>query len=158
MKKIVLLFALTLATIAVQAQEHKHAAGVRFGGSVELLYQQELSAENFAQFTLAFPNYNGVSATAIYNWRCYEWDWTPQTCDWYFNAGAGAAVGVYNFKKAGLLVGLAGSAAFGCKFKQSPISLEVDYRPVIGAVVGGGEKGFYTPGIWNFGVSVKFHF
>jgi len=56
------------------------------------------------------------------------------------------------------LLGLAGSCAFGCHFKNAPISLEVDYRPVIGAVIGGGHDGFFDPGFWNFGLSVKFHF
>lgn len=158
MKKIVMILALTLATLAVQAQQYDHAVGLRFGGSVELLYQHELSADNFAQFTLAVPNYDGISLTGIYNWRCMEWDWTPETCDWYLNAGFGAALGAYNFKDTGFLVGLAGSCAFGCQFKNAPISLELDYRPVVGVVAGGGDKGFFTPGLWNFGVSLKYHF
>ena len=29
---------------------------------------------------------------------------------------------------------------------------------VIGAVIGGGHDGFFDPGFWNFGLSVKFHF
>lgn len=158
MKKILLLLAVCLSTVAAGAQEHDHAVGLRFGGSAELLYQRELSATNFAQFTLAMPNYDGISVTGIYNWRCYEWDWTPRTCVWYLNAGVGAALGAYNFDDTGLLLGVAGSCAFGCKFKNAPISLEVDYRPVIGAVFGGGDKGFFTPGTWNFGFAVKYHF
>ena len=158
MKKFFLVMAFCLATLGLQAQDHDHAVGLRFGGSVELIYQREVSAANFWQYTLAVPNYNGISVTGIYNWRCLEWDWTPQTCDWYLNAGVGGAVGVYNFDKAGFLAGVAGSCAFGCKFKKAPISLEVDYRPVVGVVVGGADKGFFTPGLWNFGLSVKYHF
>lgn len=158
MKKILLMLTLCLSTVALQAQEHERAVGVRFGGSAELLYQHELSSENFLQFTLALPNYDGISVTGIYNWRCLKWDWTPQTCDWYLNAGFGAAAGAYNFDDTGLLLGVAGSCAFGCKFKDAPVSIEVDYRPVVGAVFGGGDKGFFTPGLWNFGVAVKYHF
>ena len=55
-------------------------------------------------------------------------------------------------------LGAYGSCAFGCHFKNDPISLEVDYRPVVGAVIGGGHDGFFDPGFWNFGLSVKFHF
>lgn len=47
---------------------------------------------------------------------------------------------------------------FRLSFQNAPISLEVDYRPVIGAVIGGGHDGFFDPGFWNFGLSVKFHF
>ena len=78
--------------------------------------------------------------------------------DWYLNAGVGGALGLYDFDDSGFLLGLAGSCAFGCHFKNAPISLEVDYRPVIGAVIGGGHDGFFDPGFWNFGLSVKFHF
>lgn len=158
MKKFFLGLAFCLVTLGVQAQEYDHAVGLRFGGSVELLYQHEISPSNFWQFTLAMPNYDGISVTGIYNWRCFEWDWTPQTCDWYLNAGVGGAVGAYNFDNTGFLVGVAGSCAFGCQFKNAPISLEVDYRPVVGVVAGGADKGFFTPGMWNFGLSVKYHF
>ena len=99
-----------------------------------------------------------LSVTGIYNWRCCRWNWTPRTCDWYLNAGVGGALGLYDFDDSGFLLGLAGSCAFGCHFKNAPISLEVDYRPVIGAVIGGGHDGFFDPGFWNFGLSVKFHF
>ena len=103
-------------------------------------------------------NYDGVALTGIYNWRCCEWNWTPRTCTWHLNAGVGAALGMYNFDNAGFLIGVAGSCAFGCLFKSVPISIDVDYRPVIGAVAGGGDKGFFTPGFWNFGLAVAYHF
>ena len=117
-----------------------------------------MSTKNFLQFTLAIPNYEGLSLTGIYNWRCCQWDWTPRTCDWYLNAGVGGALGFYDFDDSGLLFGVAGSCAFGCQFKKVPISLEVDYRPVIGTVIGGYSEGFFTPGFWNFGLAVAFHF
>ena len=63
-----------------------------------------------------------------------------------------------DFDNAGFLIGVAGSCAFGCLFKSVPISIDVDYRPVIGAVAGGGDKGFFTPGFWNFGLAVAYHF
>lgn len=114
--------------------------------------------EEFLQFSLAFPHFDGLSATGIYNWKCCRWNWTPQTCDWYLNAGVGGALGLYDFEDSGFLVGIAGSCAFGCHFKNAPVSLEVDYRPIVGAVIGGGHDGFYEPGFWNFGLVVKFHF
>ncbi len=157
MKKMILAMTLCLASLGI-ARAQDHAVGLRIGGSVELLYQQELSQDNFLQFTLGMPDYDGFSVTGTYNWHCCEWDWTPQTCDWHLDAGVGAQVGVYNFDHAGFLLGAVGSCAFGCQFKSVPVSIDVDYRPVIGVVAGGGGKGFFKPGLWNFGLSVAYHF
>lgn len=176
MKKILFLVALCLGAVAAQAQNH--AVGIRFGGSPELFYQHELSGDKFLRFSIAAPNFDGVSLTGTYNWHCCRWDdWTPNTCVWYLDAGVGGTLGAYHFKKEwvlflnedqevdarresnpGFMAGLVGSVAFGCRFRTVPISLEVDYRPVIGLVAGGADKGFLKPGLWNFGVGVKFHF
>lgn len=159
MRKFFLLFALFLSAAAAEVQAQDQAVGLRLGGSAELLYQRDLSRANFLQFSVAFPNYDGVAVTGLYNWRCCEWtDWTPKTCDWYLNAGIGGALGAYDFDDTGFLLGVTGSVAFGCRFKRTPVSIEVDYRPIIGTVAGGGDKGFYKPGLWNFGLAVKFHF
>lgn len=159
MKKFIVAVMMCFAVAtAAKAQDTKYAVGLRLGGSAELLFDYNLSSENFLQFTVSFPNYDGVALTGIYNWRCCEWNWTPRTCTWHLNAGVGAALGMYNFDNAGFLVGVAGSCAFGCLFKSVPISIDVDYRPIIGAVAGGGDKGFFTPGFWNFGLAVAYHF
>lgn len=158
MKKIIFILAFSFAIYGFAGAQEKNAIGLRFGAGAELLYQRNLSSENFLQFTLSFPDYDGISATGIYNWRCCQWDWTPQTCDWYLNAGVGGALGAYDFKNSGFLLGIAGSCAFGCKFKSVPISLDINYRPIVGAVIGGGSKGFFTPGFWNFGLAAAFHF
>lgn len=157
MKKLILIVAICLVSwTTVKAQEN--AVGLRIGAGAELLYQRQLSAENYLQFTVAFPNFDGMTVTGTYNWRCCEWNWTPQTCDWHLDAGVGGALGMYGFDDAGFLVGAVGSCAFGCQFKSVPISIDVDYRPVIGIVSGGGDSGFFTPGFWNFGLSVAYHF
>ena len=158
MKKILLVFVCSLFAFETVLAQEKNAVGLRLGDGVEFLYQRDLSSRNFLQFTLATPHFEGLSVTGIYNWRCCRWNWTPRTRDWYLNAGVGGALGLYDFDDSGFLLGVAGSCAFGCHFKNAPISLEVDYRPVIGAVIGGGHDGFFDPGFWNFGLSVKFHF
>ncbi len=158
MKKSILMLMTVLCSLATAQAQEKNAVGLRFGDGVELLYQRNLSTQNFLQFTLNFPHFDGIAATGIYNWKCCRWNWTPRTCDWYLNAGVGGALGLYDFKDSGFLLGVAGSCAFGCHFKNAPVSLEVDYRPVIGAVIGGGSDGVYEPGFWNFGLAVKFHF
>ena len=147
MKKLFLMQALCLCLFTTVHAQEENAVGLRFGDGVELLYQRDLDAKNFLQFSLAFPHFDGLSATGIYNWKCCRWNWTPQTCDWYLNAGVGGALGLYDFEDSGFLVGIAGSCAFGCHFKNAP-----------GAVIGGGHDGFYKPGFWNFGLAVKFHF
>lgn len=157
MKKILLVLVCSLFAFETVSAQGKNAVGLRLGDGVEFLYQCDLSSRNFLQFTLATPHFEGLSVTGIYNWRCCRWNWTPQTCDWYLNVGVGGALGLYDFDDSGFLLGVAGSCAFGCHFKNAPISLEVDYRPVIGAVIGGGHDGFFDPGFWNFGLSVKFY-
>lgn len=159
MKKMLLLFALLLSAAAAEVRAQNQAVGLRFGGSAELLYERDLSADNFLQVTLAFPNYEGIAVTGLYNWRCCEWeDWTPKCGVWYLNAGVGGALGAYKFDDTGFLMGVVGSVAFGCRFAHAPISLEVDYRPMLATVAGGEHKGYYKPGFWNFGLAVKFHF
>ena len=158
MKKILLVLVCSLFAFETVSAQGKNAVGLRLGDGAEFLYQRDLSYRNFLQITLATPHFEGLSVTGIYNWRCCQWNWTPRTCDWYLNAGVGGALGFYDFDDSGFLLGVAGSCAFGCHFKNAPISLEVDYRPVIGAVIGGGHDGFFDHGFWNFGLSVKFHF
>lgn len=157
MKKIVLTLLVCFTALGV-ARAQENAVGLRFGGSAELLYQRDLSRTNFLQFTLAIPDYDGFAVTGLYNWRLCQWDWTPETCDWHLNAGVGGALGMYNFDKAGFMLGVTGSCAFGCQFKSVPISIDIDYRPVLGAVIGGNSKGFFKPGLWNFGLAVAYHF
>ena len=113
MKKFIVAVMMCFAVAtAAKAQDTKYAVGLRFGGSAELLFDYNLSSENFLQFTVAFPNYDGVALTGIYNWRCCEWNWTPRTCTWNLNAGVGAALGMYNVYNDGFLIGVAGSCAF----------------------------------------------
>ena len=107
MKKLIFVVLLCITSLSF-ANAQKNAVGFRFGGGAEFLYQRDLSTKNFLQFTLAIPNYEGLSLTGIYNWRCCQWDWTPRTCDWYLNAGVGGALGFYDFDDSGLLFGVAG--------------------------------------------------
>ena len=118
MKKILLVFVCSLFAFETVLAQEKNAVGLRLGDGVEFLYQRDLSSRDFLQFTLATPHFEGLSVTGIYNWRCCRWNWTPRTCDWYLNAGVGGALGLYDFDDSGFLLGLAGSCAFGCHFKN----------------------------------------
>ena len=122
MKKILLVLVCSLFAFETVSAQGKNAVGLRLGDGVEFLYQCDLSSRNFLQFTLATPHFEGLSVTGIYNWRCCRWNWTPQTCDWYLNVGVGGALGLYDFDDSGFLLGVAGSCAFGCHFKNAPIS------------------------------------
>ncbi|WP_288739086.1 hypothetical protein [uncultured Coprobacter sp.] len=157
MKRLIFITFICFASLGL-TNAQKNAIGLRLGAGAELLYQRNLSAKNFLQFTLAIPDYNGLSVTGIYNWRCCQWNWTPKTCEWYLNAGVGGALGIYDFDDSGVLIGIAGSCAFGCQFKKVPISLDINYRPVIGVVTSGHSEGFFDPGFWNFGIAAAYHF
>lgn len=157
MKKCMLILLCSIFSLHA-AQAQNHAIGIRLGGSGEVLYQQWLSESNYLQFTLATPNWNGFTVTGTYNWRCHEWDWTPNVCSWHLDAGVGGLAGVYDMKNTGFLLGVIGSCAFGCQFNKVPISVDLDYRPAIGMVAGGGSSGLFTPGFWNFGISAAYHF
>ena len=72
MKKLIFVVLLCFTSLSfVEAQ--KNAVGLRLGGGAEFLYQRDMSTKNFLQFTLAIPNYEGLSLTGIYNWRCCQW-------------------------------------------------------------------------------------
>lgn len=139
-------------------QMPRSAVGLRVGGSVDLIYEYHHRATRHWQFALSLPNYDGVSLSGIHYWRLKQWKWSPDGCDWFLDAGVGPTVGVYHFDDTGFLVGAVGACAMGCRFKRVPISLAIDYKPVVGAVVGGSEKGFFTPGLWNFGLVATYHF
>ena len=133
MKKILLVFVCSLFAFETVLAQEKKRRGITVGRWRGISLSTRSFVSEFLQFTLATPHFEGLSVTGIYNWRCCRWNWTPRTCDWYLNAGVGGALGLYDFDDSGFLLGLAGSCAFGCHFKNAPISLEVDYRPVIGA-------------------------
>jgi hypothetical protein len=115
-----------------------------------------------------------VDFTAIHNWNCFAWDWTPSAGQWYLDAGVGASVAGNGAFAA---VGVVGQAKFGIKFNKVPIRLAVDFSPAFGyhhtyahEVKVEGEEGkvvletkpahgaFWKTGMLNGGISATYCF
>ena len=132
MKKFLLLVAAVVISTSAFSQEW--AVGGRVGSGFQAVGQYTLSNDNYveARFGAAWNNGGGtVTAdfTALYNWRIFEMDWTPRAGMWFFDAGCGVNVGG---KGHFAYVGVAGMARLGITFHKVPISLSIDYTPVIG--------------------------
>lgn len=129
MKKFILLVAAVICTTTVFAQDWK--VGGRVGSGFQAVGQYELNSENYLEARFGAAWLNGVTAdfTALYNWHILDMDWTPKAGTWFFDAGCGVNVGgAKNYA----YVGAAGMARLGITFKKAPVSLSVDYTPVIG--------------------------
>jgi hypothetical protein len=97
--------------------------------------------------------------TALHNWKICTMDWTPSAGDWFFDAGVGLNVGgAANYA----YLGVAGMARLGFTFNNAPVSLSVDYTPVIGPKIayGGGhsDASFRDIGFANFGLTCTYNF
>ena len=57
----------------------------------------------------------------------------------------------------GFLFGPAADLGFGITFRGAPVTLGLDYRPVVAFVVGG-NSGVVTQGFWNFGLTLTYRF
>ncbi len=161
MKKTI--FSLLFACIALTgwAQRTPHALGLHFGGAtVDLEYQYHFSQRNFLDVTAGVFNFgDGFSASAIYNWNIREWsNWTPRGGTWKLWGGVGGAVGgLSNHDHEGFLFGPTADLGFGITFKGAPVTLGLDYRPII-AIVVGNDSGIVTQGFWNFGLTATYRF
>lgn len=70
----------------------------------------------------------------------------------------GAAAGGTTYDKYdGGFIGPMGNLGFGITFDGAPVTLGLDYRPMV-AIVFGDETGVLTPGFWNFGLTVTYRF
>ena len=163
MKKILLVMAALFCVATVSAQksvvetvkDSKWSVGLRVGNGLQAQAEMFINNKNYieARFGMAvvLDGFNRVTAdfTALYNWNCFNWNWTPKVATWYLDAGCGFNIGggdkaeadvyddkgdTYAFWVSGTNVyaGLAGQVKFGMKFKKVPIRLSVDYTPVLG--------------------------
>lgn len=160
MKKILLMAVAVLFSTGAFAQDWK--VGARVGSGFQALAQYELNADNYleARFGASWVD-GGVTAdfTAMYNWHILEMDWTPKAGTWFFDAGCGINVGGQSHYA---YVGVAGMARLGFTFNSCPVTLAVDYTPVIGPAIsyGGGHSAatFRGRGFANLGLSCTYNF
>jgi hypothetical protein len=178
MKKIFLvLAAVALCASTVSAQNdfkqavqtiasQKWSVGLRAGSTVqavaECFYGDNTYVEGRFGMTALFGSANAPVAadlTVLHNWNCFNWDWTPSTGKWFFDAGVGLSVGGGAHTA---YVGVAGNAKLGIKFNAAPIRLSVDWTPVFGPgflyTKDASHCGFPSLNIANFGISATYCF
>ena len=177
MKKFFLVLVAVLCVATVSAQKTKWAAGLRATYGVQAVGEYFYSSDKYAEARLGIFGGACADFTALHNWNCCNWDWTPSVGKWYLDAGVGLNLGG---AKQVVFGGVAGQVKFGIKFNKVPIRLSVDYTPVIGLAgyylnaeqkqvnrelkeqgydpAYGGSARFYTPGFYNFALSATWHF
>lgn len=148
MKKLILAVALTIFAATTFAQDN--ALGLRVGNGAEVQYERMFDSGNVFKANLGLFDFHGsFMLVGVYNWECCNWsDWTPKAGNWFLQAGVGGALGVYdNGEHTNFNVGIAGDVAFGIHFKNTPITLAVDYRPTLFLLHNSFGKGFGSIGL-----------
>ena len=86
-------------------------------------------------------------------------DCTPRAGTWFFDAGVGVNVGG---REHYAYVGVAGMARLGFEFNSAPVSLSLEYTPVIGPGIGYGggasDAAFRAVGFANVGLTCTYNF
>lgn len=161
MKRLLLVSLFAALAFAARAQYTPHAAGVHFGGStIDLEYQYHFSDKNFLDVTAGiFDLGDGFSAQAVYDWNIKQWaDWTPNFATWKFWGGVGGGIGFYDHDNHdGLLLGPVGTLGFGFTVNDFPLTIGVDYRPMVGMVIGD-DFDIIDSGFKNIGLTATYHF
>ena len=162
MKKIFLVLVAVLCVATVSAQKTNWAAGLRATYGVQAVGEYFYSSDKYVEGRLGL--FGGLAAdfTALHQWNCCNWDWTPSVGKWYLDAGVGASLGG---SRGFMYGGVTGDVKFGIKFNKVPIRLALDYSPMIaiGGTFGkyaGDTKhvGIYGPGFANVALSATWHF
>ena len=161
MKKYVFTLLITLAAMPLFAQRTPHALGVHLGGSTfDVEYQYHFNKKNFFDITVgAFDIKYGFMIQGTYNWTIKEFeDWTPDFATWKVWGGVGVGIGAYDTPdRSGLVLGPTGDLGFGFTFNAVPITLGVDYRPMV-AIALGSHSGLINKGFYNLGVTATYRF
>lgn len=159
MKKLLLVLALCLTAVSVNAQDW--ALGGRIGNGIQFDAQYHTGNKTYIEgrFGASYYGYFGADLTVLHNWNIVEWaDWTPEAGKWFFDAGVGGHVGGgSNFA----YLGVSGMAKFGIGFYKVPIDLTLDWTPSIGVAFTGSDNGVHAGfngwGFGNFGITVVYH-
>lgn len=185
MKKLFLLMAAVCCIASVSAQSkfesavntvanQKWSVGLRIGSGAQVDAECFYSDKAYIEGRLGLDLFDGfIDFMALHNWNCCNWNWTPNAGQWFLDAGVGARVGGDGDC---CILGIAGQAKFGIKFKKVPIRLALDVTPAFGPVIYYGQKvdvpnadgttstvkvksssEFYS-GVFNFGLSATWCF
>lgn len=187
MKKLIFLAVAALFATSLSAQN----VGIRMGGNFEASYKYKLSEGSFAEGNLGLNGwYRGLQLTATYNKYLLETDVAGLHLNIYAGAGLGVAYrwndnhntdlgkitgytemsGKAHKSVSGFLFGVVGQAGAEYQVPGQPMTIALEYRPMIGMVKGRyAGKGyaddgswkqsrFYTPGLLDLGVVVRYKF
>ena len=160
MKKFLL--AIVAVMFATGAFAQDWSVGGRIGSGFQAVGQYGYSADKYleARFGASWID-SGVTAdfTIMHNWNVCTMDWTPSAGEWFFDVGVGVNVGG---REHYAYVGVAGMARLGITFNGAPVSLSLDYTPVIGPGIGYGHghsgAGFRDMGFANVGITCTYNF
>ena len=145
-----LILATILAVVCVgSAVAQPRAIGANIGYGIDLSYQHSLGEANMIDLSVNVPFFEGIGATATYDWvnpfgAVIPWDYEGQ---WNWNLGVGAGLGIYGFKAPAFYAGVVGHVGVSYDF-WFPMQLSLDYRPNIG-IVGGEGITFNTSGLYS---------
>lgn len=155
MKKILFVLLLCVSSMTTFAQRTPHAVGAYLGGNIDLVYQYHFNEKNFVDATAGLFAYEGFTASATYNWNIKQWsDWTPNFGAWKLWGGVGAGLGAYSKS---FVIGPVGQLGFGFTLNKVPLTVGVNYRPMITLAFGDGDH-FYANGFYGGGLSVVYRF
>ena len=149
MKKSVILVAILAIVSIGSAIAQPRAIGANIGYGIDLSYQHSLGEANMIDVSINVPFFEGIGATATYDWvnpfgAVIPWDYEGQ---WNWNLGVGAGLGIYGFKAPAFYAGVVGHVGISYDF-WFPMQLSLDYRPNIG-IVGGEGLTFNTSGLYS---------
>ena len=149
MKKSIILVAILAIVSVGSAIAQPRAIGANIGYGIDLSYQHSLGEANMIDVSINVPFFEGIGATATYDWvnpfgAVIPWDYEGQ---WNWNLGVGAGLGIYGFKAPAFYAGVVGHVGVSYDF-WFPMQLSLDYRPNIG-IVGGEGLTFNTSGLYS---------
>lgn len=160
MKKFFLLIVASLFVTGAFAQDW--SVGGRIGSGFQAVGQYGYSADKYfeARFGASWVDHDVTADfTVLHNWNVCTMDWTPSAGEWFFDAGVGLNVGG---REHYAYVGVTGMARLGITFNDAPVSLSLDYSPVIGPGIGYGKgyshAGFRDMGFANVGITCTYNF
>lgn len=179
MKKLLLLVAVLFVATTSFAQEW--SVGGRIGSGFQALGQYNYNSSSYVEarfgmswnnpkFTTVLTNGDGIindvresrvmaEFAILHNWHVLDMDWTPRAGMWFFDAGVGVGVGGRSHYA---YVGVAGLLRLGFEFNNAPVTIAVDYSPIIGTATHYGKHysntAFNDLGMANLGISCTYNF
>lgn len=153
MKKIILIVAIIVSSIALNAQSYKTGIGLRGGLSNGLTVKHFLSESNAIEGILS-TRWKGFNITGLYE---FEYSLPEEGLDWYW--GVGGHVGFWDgrygnpwFKdtRTYTVIGVDGIIGIEYTFASIPLNLSLDYKPAFNLV---GYSGFWGD---EFALSVRY--